>query len=921
MSSWSSFEKDKAYTDQWRKFLTESDQANLILESGILNENALQRFMNVMKGKIKSISQQMNDPVAKAGKQAEKLQAEIEELQDQIGRAKAQIEAQGVGADPASLRPLEQLVAQLEAKLENKRNPQQGQEQGQEQNTKKDLKTLTKEWKIAVARTYESKSLKSFYQNYGKTLEVLKKIKPQESDFYAENYFYLKNFIEEFQGEDVNDHVPQLGDGRADYGSKLSEIFDLNTRSNAVRAVLYRLLKNSQGQGSEPTRTGGGEPEETDGGEPEEVDGGETEETGNDASKFAVPIYKKHKADAQQQGAPQRSLSSQLQKLFLSRLQELGLDQKKANAIITQILKDVEAQFKANQIQIQEGKEIAQGNVLEPYEIIVKRYAEKKGKVFEKYSDEPIIMLYFGKMLKRKIEGLTAIPRQPNKKPQDISKQKQEVLKQLTQAISIVSRQVKDQLGVGTSGKIKFMNYSFLLNKLSSSNLKKRGFDRQLINLIHSKKSEIVKAIQKSLSDEDGYFVPPLPQTQALLAEDLDRETLSSELTSLGIPEEQVDKLINFIASDALGSHQDYSHITVKGFDKQEEPEEETPEEEPEEETPETEPEEETPETEPEEESSQPSDGGDPILDAIKARVKELDLKSKAGRKAAQENPQAYLGAFMFYKAILKIIKTIDRKPDASTQELLRAGGKELQGNEYGSGSPYSPKRTGPLEEQSISDEDGEKMAIKANKKLKKKLNKIVNKLESFGLTDSKKAIEYSRQARGAKDKDIAAQQGNETPEQALERVKQLVSQGKATKQDLARAQQNVQAGGAETARRTGTAGTINIRQSVSPRLKQGGISLKNQDGSPNPSAAKLQKDLMKVIRRFIRKNLQRVGQEDNIKLIAEDRQFKLLVLSIIKENVKIGITVLSEDQQKQIRKHLLLVENHRRLLSLSGIK
>ena len=266
MSSWSSFEKDKVYTDQWRNFLTESDEAELILEHGVINENALQRFMNVMKGKIKVINKKLNDPVGKAVKDTQKLQDEIEELQDQIGRAKAQIEAQGAGADPASLRPLEQLVAQLEAKLENKRNPQQGQQQGQqgqEQNTKKDLKTLTKEWKIAVARTYESKSLKSFYQNYGKTLEVLKKIKPQESDFYAENYFYLKNFIEEFQGEDVNDHVPQLGDGRADYGSKLSEIFDLNTRSNAVRAVLYRLLKNSAGRGSEPTRTGGGEPEDT----------------------------------------------------------------------------------------------------------------------------------------------------------------------------------------------------------------------------------------------------------------------------------------------------------------------------------------------------------------------------------------------------------------------------------------------------------------------------------------------------------------------------------------------------------------------------------------------------------------------------------------------------------------------------------
>jgi hypothetical protein len=40
-----------------------------------------------------------------------------------------------------------------------------------------------------------------------------------------------------------------------------------------------------------------------------------------------------------------------------------------------------------------------------------------------------------------------------------------------------------------------------------------------------------------------------------------------------------------------------------------------------------------------------------------------------------------------------------------------------------------------------------------------------------------------------------------------------------------------------------------------------------------------------------------------------------------MKENVKIGKTTLSETQQKQIREYLLLVENHRRLLSLSGIK
>jgi hypothetical protein len=275
----------------------------------------------------------------------------------------------------------------------------------------------------------------------------------------------------------------------------------------------------------------------------------------------------------------------------------------------------------------------------------------------------------------------------------------------------------------------------------------------------------------------------------------------------------------------------------------------------------------------------------------------------------------------MFYRALTKIVKLLDKNPEAETKELFDAAGKELQGNEYGSGSPYSPKRTGPVQEQTISDEDGKQMVIKANEELKEFVSGIVQQFKDSGLTDSKKAIKYSKEARGAKDKDVAAQQGDETPEQALERVKDLVKKGKATKQDLTRAQQNVQAGAAEKGRRTGSAGTINIRQSVGSRLKQGGIQLKKQDGSPNPPAAKLQKDMMKVIRRFIRKNLQRMGQEDNIKLIAENKQFRLLVLSIMKENVKMGKTTLSEAQQRQIREHLLLVENHRRLLSLSGIK
>ena len=71
-------------------------------------------------------------------------------------------------------------------------------------------------------------------------------------------------------------------------------------------------------------------------------------------------------------------------------------------------------------------------------------------------------------------------------------------------------------------------------------------------------------------------------------------------------------------------------------------------------------------------------------------------------------------------------------------------------------------------------------------------------------------------------------------------------------------------AGGAgETARRQGIAGTINTKAVVGTRLKQGGIDLKSPEGQ------KIQKRMQKVIRRFINKNLQRIGQT-NIKVIAE---------------------------------------------------
>ena len=125
MSDWSSYKNQKVYTDQWRSFLSESDEAELILESGLIKENNLERFMNVMKGKIILIKRKLNDPSSRTGNKAEQLRAEIDQIKDQILRAKAELEVENLsGDDVDKIRRLEQAVAQLEALLDNKINPQ-----------------------------------------------------------------------------------------------------------------------------------------------------------------------------------------------------------------------------------------------------------------------------------------------------------------------------------------------------------------------------------------------------------------------------------------------------------------------------------------------------------------------------------------------------------------------------------------------------------------------------------------------------------------------------------------------------------------------------------------------------------------------------------------------------------------------------
>ena len=88
--------------------------------------------------------------------------------------------------------------------------------------------------------------------------------------------------------------------------------------------------------------------------------------------------------------------------------------------------------------------------------------------------------------------------------------------------------------------------------------------------------------------------------------------------------------------------------------------------------------------------------------------------------------------------------------------------------------------------------------------------------------------------------------------------------------------------GSGETSRRQGKAGVVNTKNVVGTRLKQGGVDIKSPEGR------KLQNRIQKVIRRFLRKNLQRIGKDVN--LIAEqkveDRLVEYVTNYIIENNL-----------------------------------
>jgi len=266
---------------------------------------------------------------------------------------------------------------------------------------------------------------------------------------------------------------------------------------------------------------------------------------------------------------------------------------------------------------------------------------------------------------------------------------------------------------------------------------------------------------------------------------------------------------------------------------------------------------------------------GDIVLDALKSRLKELDLDSNDGMQAALKDDQAYLGAYMFYKVMNKILKALEKNPKASAKELIALAPKELGGTETGAGSPYSPKRTGAIKEGLILEQVEAIMEEAANVYLIKMLEDIgvlneqqythqttpaiiqwlKEKIKFFkmrGLDDGARAVKASKAARGAPGGDITDPQPGETPEDVVKRVADAVKAGKASKNDLAKAQQKAKAAADETAR-GGKEGELNTMQSVAPRLKQAGIDINSPEGKA------LTKNLLRLIRRFTNRHFGRL--------------------------------------------------------------
>ena len=237
-----------------------------------------------------------------------------------------------------------------------------------------------------------------------------------------------------------------------------------------------------------------------------------------------------------------------------------------------------------------------------------------------------------------------------------------------------------------------------------------------------------------------------------------------------------------------------------------------------------------TPEPEEDEPEIPPVPGSsDQILDGFKKRIKKLDLDSTEGRYGASEpgNEQAYLGAYMLYKAMKNALEMDDN--DVKYKQVMTY----LFGRDWG-----TPDSQGPARVQGGTQKlkEAEQQDLGLESEVESWLRDMIQTFEREGLADAQRASKASKEARGVKE-----------PEEK----------------------------GYEPSDATAVAGTINTKQIVAPQLKSAGVDLDSPEGQ------KFAKNLEKVVRRFLKRHIQRLGKED-IKLIAENEEYMSRFVHII---------------------------------------
>ena len=258
-----------------------------------------------------------------------------------------------------------------------------------------------------------------------------------------------------------------------------------------------------------------------------------------------------------------------------------------------------------------------------------------------------------------------------------------------------------------------------------------------------------------------------------------------------------------------------------------------------------------------------PEEVDNTLFDKFKETLKRLDLHTSEGRAAAKNDEQAYLGAFRYLRAMQAAFKAIKGdKLEQATDKLM--------------------KMVEPLNEKFGENEHA------AGKDFRTWLGNMINIFKEEGFDDRERGMAAMKAARkgrmpGSDSKDrsaIDSSAGEDTAGQALDRV---LNDPKATKAEKEKARQahkqDVANATAQGAGKLVGGGTINTKAVVGPRLKQGGIDLKSPEGQ------KLQKQMQKVIRRFVKKNLDRIGKGD-LKVIAENNQLRDELVSVIKEHL-----------------------------------